>query len=42
MIYTVRYGACVTCKYKYTSREEAPCSECCHDKEDKYESETKE
>lgn len=41
MIYTVRYAACVTCKHKYSFRDEPPCSECCHGKEDKYESEAK-
>lgn len=39
MIYVTRYQACLTCKHKYTMRDEEPCSECCHGKDDLYEKE---
>lgn len=38
MIYTTRYGACPTCRFKYMSidDEESPCYGCCHCKTDNY------
>lgn len=41
MIYTTRYGACPSCKYKYRfgDDEDSPCFNCCHNKEDNYEKE---
>lgn len=39
MIYTIRCGACPTCKHRYhaNEEEESPCHNCCHNFDDKYE-----
>lgn len=39
MIYSTRYGACASCRYRYRSDEdrESPCFYCCHNKTDNYE-----
>lgn len=44
MIYTTRYGACPTCRFKYMSidDEESPCFYCCHCRNDNYREEVEE
>lgn len=40
MIYTVQHGACPQCKYKFRSRDDEPCQNCCHEYPDQFEPES--